>query len=286
MKSISLGSVTIENVVETIGLHKSDFLFPDLKDFQLKSQLSQLSPDFIDPETGNLIMVFQSYVIKTKNSNILIDTCVGNDKNRINRPFWHKQKTPYLDKLNKLGLSPNDIDYVMCTHLHADHVGWNTVYENKKWVPTFPNAKYIFSKKEYDFWVKEINSNKEVNHGSFQDSVLPIIEKGNYDLVLSDFAIEDQLFLEDAPGHTPGNMVINLLSGGCHAVLCGDTIHHAIQLAYPEVSSRFCEDPIESAKTRIKLLNKLVNTGSLILPAHFPKIGTIESSKKGFYLNY
>jgi len=286
MKTISLGSLTIENVVETIGFHESDFLFPDLKDYQLKSHLNWLSPDFIDPKTGNLIMVFQSYVVKTKNSNILIDTCVGNDKNRINRPFWHKQKKPYLEKLNKLGLSPDDIDYVMCTHLHADHVGWNTKFENNKWVPTFPNAKYIFSKKEYDFWLRETNINKEKNHGSFQDSVLPVIENGKYDLVSSDFSIEDFLFFEDAPGHTPGNMVINLFSGGGHAVLCGDTIHHAIQLAYPEVSSRFCEDPIESAKTRIKLLNKLVNTGSLILPAHFPKIGTIESSKKGFYLNY
>ncbi|PPR77655.1 MAG: hypothetical protein CFH01_01427 [Alphaproteobacteria bacterium MarineAlpha2_Bin1] len=286
MKSLNIGKITIENIVETIGLHKPDFLFPDLKKYQLEEQFNWLIPNFIDSETKNLIMVFQSYVIKTKNTIILVDTCVGNDKSRINRPFWHKQKTPYLEKLNDLGLNPGDIDYVMCTHLHADHVGWNTKLENNQWVPTFPNAKYIFSKKEYEFWSNEININKEINHGSFQDSVLPVIENGKYELVSSNFAIEDYLYFEAAPGHTPGNLIINLFSENNRAVLCGDTIHHAVQLSYPEISSRFCEDPFESSITRKKLLNNICNTGTIILPAHFPKVGTIETNKKGFYLNY
>ncbi len=286
MKSINLGSLTIENVIETIGLHKPDFLFPELKRNQFEEQFKWLIPDFVDMKSNNLIMVFQSYVIKTKNSNILVDTCVGNDKCRNNRPFWHKQRTPYLNKLKELGLNPLDIDYVMCTHLHADHVGWNTKLENNQWVPTFPNAKYIFSKKEYEFWKNKININKETNHGSFQDSVLPIIELGNYELVSSDFAIEDYLSFESAPGHTPGNLIINLFSDNNRAVLCGDTIHHAIQLSYPKISSRFCEDPIQSSITREKLLNKLCDTGTIILPAHFPKVGTIKSNKKGFYLDY
>ena len=132
MKSIILGSLTIENVIETIGLHKPDFLFPELKRNQFEEQFKWLIPDFVDVKSNNLIMVFQSYVIKTKNSNILVDTCVGNDKCRNNRPFWHKQRTPYLNKLKELGLNPHDIDYVMCTHLHADHVGcrdWQVVHE-------------------------------------------------------------------------------------------------------------------------------------------------------------
>ena len=151
---------------------------------------------------------------------------------------------------------------------------------------TFPKAKYIFSKKEYDFWSNKIKLNKDTNHGSFQDSILPIINNGSYELVSSDFAIEDYLHFESAPGHTPGNLIINLVSNNCRAVLCGDTIHHAIQLSYPEISSRFCEDPIQSAITRENLLNKLCGSGSILLPAHFPKVGKVERNKKGFYLNY
>ncbi len=284
MNKLKLGRLTIERVVESIGMHKPNFLFPELNINLLDIEKDWLIPNFVDRKTNDLIMSFHSYVIKSKNFNILVDTCVGNDKDRSKRPFWHKLNTPYLQKLKKIKLNPEDIDYVMCTHLHADHVGWNTRLINNEWVPTFPNAKYIFSKKEYDFWLDMINKDKTLNHGSFQDSVLPIINKGNYKLVEEGHCIDDFLAFESAPGHTPGNMVINVKSENDSAVLCGDTIHHAIQLSFPNLSSRFCEDPKLASETRIKLLNKLSDSNTFLLPAHFPKIGKVIKKNEKFYL--
>jgi len=273
MKTIGIGDIRIDRVVESESpLFDPPFLFPDATAEAVERERSWLEPHFIDPVSKKLIMSFHSYLVRTPNHTILVDACVGNDKERPHRAFWHRLQTPYLSDLAAFGVAPGDVDFVMCTHLHIDHVGWNTRLLDGRWVPTFPNAKYIFARKEYEYWERLHHSKpaEPVNHGSFADSVLPVVEAGRAVLVEMDHEIDPRLRLAPAPGHTPGNVMINLVSNGTRAVLCGDTIHHAIQMAHPEWSSRFCEDATLSRQTRTRLIEGLADTDTLLLPAHFP----------------
>jgi glyoxylase-like metal-dependent hydrolase (beta-lactamase superfamily II) len=271
MKTLNIGDIRIDRVVESeLPIFEPDFLFPDATHEALDPDREWLEPHFVDPETRKLIMSFHSYVVRTPRHTILVDTCVGNDKHRPARDFWHHLDNPYLEDLARLGVRAEDVDFVMCTHLHVDHVGWNTRLIDGRWVPTFPNAKYIFAREEYAFWEAQRASGEEVNHGSFDDSVLPVVEHGQAVLVESDHAMDDGIWLAPAPGHTPGNIVINLKAGADSAVMCGDAIHHAAQMAHPDWSSRFCEDPDLSRQTRRGLIEQLADTGTRLLAAHFP----------------
>ena len=159
----------------------------------------------------------------------------------------------------------------MCTHLHVDHVGWNTKLENGRWVPTFPNAKYLFAKREYAHWENEHKTQgKETNGGSFDDSVLPVVEAGKAVMIDSDHQPDPMLTIKDYPGHTPGSIAINLKDGGKQACFSGDIMHHPIQVYHPDWSSQFCSDQELSAKSRRKLLEDCVESNALLCPAHFP----------------
>ncbi|MGH6776694.1 MAG: MBL fold metallo-hydrolase [Bradyrhizobium sp.] len=219
-----------------------------------------------------LILCFQSYLVRTPHHTILVDTCIGNHKPRPNRPNWH-QKTDdtYLRALAAAGMSVGDIDFVMCTHLHPDHVGWNTRLDNGRWVPTFPNARYIMARREFDHWQGVQQRGEDTPHRlAFEDSVLPVVRTGQSQLVEDDFALEDGLWLEAAPGHTPGNVVIHARSGDDRAVFMGDVLHHQLQLAKPEWSTAACTDRELSRKTRMRLIEEHAERGTRLLPAHFP----------------
>jgi len=250
-----------------------DFLLPAIDANLLTEHADWLYPRYVEPQTNKVIMSFHSLIIRTPRSTILVDCCVGNDKNRPSRPGWHQLQTPWLDRLAQIGLQPEDIDTVLCTHLHADHVGWNTRLIDGQWVPTFPNARYVFARTEYQYWESAQQTHTgdtPLNHGCFDDSVLPVINAGHAVLVDADHELETGIWLEPAPGHTPGNVVINVQSGQRHAILCGDVMHTAIQLANPELSSRFCLDPDQSRVTRRQLIERCADTGIVMLPAHFP----------------
>lgn len=269
-----IGDIRIDRLVESEGAFAdADYLFPDLDSSLLETHAHWLMPNFVQPRTHKIIMSFHSLVIRSSRSTILVDCCVGNDKQRPARPNWHQLNTPWLEKLAKLGLQPEDIDYVLCTHLHADHVGWNTCLVNGQWIPTFPRARYIFGKHEYQYWEEacRVHSGDEpLNHGSFYDSVLPIIEAGKAILVDHDHQLEPGIWLEPAPGHTPGNVIVHVKSGEQHAILTGDVMHSAIQLANPELSSRFCIDASISRVSRTRLIDTYADTPVIMLPAHFP----------------
>lgn len=184
-------------------------------------------------EADTLILCFQSYVVKTPHHTILIDSCIGNDKPRPQRPKWHmKTDDTYLRGLNAAGLAVDDIDFVMCTHLHVDHVGWNTRLENGRWVPTFPKARYVFAKQEFDYWSGQ-NAKAEVP--PFADSVLPVVEAGRHELVGSDHQIGDHVRILPTPGHTPGHIAVTVGRGKDDAVFAGDLIHSPLQTLYPEL---------------------------------------------------
>lgn len=272
MKTITVGDVTIDRVLEREGPFADvDFLLPDVPPGLLDSNAGWLTPRFVEPESGQVIMSFHSLLVRTPRQTVLVDACVGNDKERPDRPFWHRAQFPYLENLAALGLRPEDIDTVLCTHMHADHVGWNTKLLDGRWVPTFPNASYIFAKREYEHWeAANRASDAPVNHNSFNDSVLPVVEAGQAQMVADDYEIEEGIWLEPAPGHTPGNVIIHIARKGGRAMLVGDAVHTPVQFANPRLSSRFCSDPVQSAETRARIIDRVAETDTAFLTAHFP----------------
>jgi glyoxylase-like metal-dependent hydrolase (beta-lactamase superfamily II) len=269
MKQRTLGEATIARLLE---LNTPDFeplgFFPDTKPEDWTEHLGWMKPKAMDPVSGNLYFPMQSYVVRTAHHTILIDGCVGNDKERPHRPRWHmKSDTAYLDALAALGLRPEDIDYVMCTHMHVDHVGWNTRLLDGRWIPTFPNAQYVFSKKEYEYWFAE--HRKEALH-HFGDSVLPIVEAKRAVMVRSDHALDDEVWLEPTPGHTPDHFAVRLASAGANAVFSGDLMHSPVQCRHPEWRARPDYDAQQARDTRRAFMERYVETDVLVCTAHFP----------------
>ena len=273
MTTLRIGDAAIDGVIEAFdGFRAPADIFPDATPELVDSHRGWLEPHSIDPETGNVILAFRSYLVRTGGLTVLIDTCVGNDKERPLRPNWHRKAWPWMDNLRARGVTPEDVDIVMCTHLHTDHVGWNTRLQDGRWVPTFPNARYLFHEKEYAYWEAE-HRRQEWIRDAFMDSVLPVVEAGKAVMVAGDHEVVDGLWLEPAPGHTPGAVCINLQSGGERAVFCGDLMHHPLQVPEPQWSSVFCTDPDLSRKTRIGFVERHAETGIMVLPTHFVKNG-------------
>jgi glyoxylase-like metal-dependent hydrolase (beta-lactamase superfamily II) len=260
-------------------------LLPDAKAEVIESHKGWLAPHFLAPD-GMFIMSIHTYVVRTKHHTILVDTCVGNDKERSMFPDWSRMQGPYLQNLAAMGVKPEQVDYVLCTHLHVDHVGWNTRLVNGKWVPTFPNAKYLFARKEWEFWKGEHDAGREAGDGSIADSVIPIVEAKKAVLVEGDHAIDDQLWLEPTPGHTPGHVCVHVKDGGKEAIMTGDMMHHPVQFAEPQWSSGFCTDPKQSAATRRAFLERNADNGKLIMAAHFatPTVGYVVPAGNAFRL--
>jgi glyoxylase-like metal-dependent hydrolase (beta-lactamase superfamily II) len=277
MRALDFGAVRVSRVVEAEGpSFLAAFLIPDSNDDALAAERSWIEPRFYDRDSGRLIMSLHSYLVRTPHHTILVDTCVGNDKERPSTPRWHRQETPWLDRLAAC-VAPEEVDFVLCTHLHVDHVGWNTRLSGGRWVPTFPNARYLFHKAELAFWEGEADGGSGAGDGCFADSVLPVIEAGRAVLVEGDHAIDDTLWLEPSPGHTPGHVCLHLAAGGRRAVFSGDVMHHPVQCAYPEWNSRFCVDPALSRATRMRFVDRHAETDTVILAAHFaaPTAGRI-----------
>ena len=214
-----------------------------------------------------LILCFQSYVVRTPHHTILVDSCIGNDKPRP-RPKWNmKSDDTYMRALAAAGFGVDDIDFVMCTHLHVDHVGWNTRLENGRWVPTFPNARYVFAQDEFDYWSTQ---RERTPNAAFGDSVLPVVEANKAELVRGDYQIGDHVRLLPTPGHTPGHVAIELGRGRSGAVMAGDAVHSPLQARYPELSMKFDVDPVQAAATRRNLLERCCEAETLCCTAHFP----------------
>jgi glyoxylase-like metal-dependent hydrolase (beta-lactamase superfamily II) len=245
-------------------------------------------------DDGKVVMSFHSFVLKTGRHTIMIDTCCGNDKPRPGRDQFNKGKSDYLGGLASLGVKPEEVTHVMCTHLHWDHVGWNTRLVDGKWVPTFPNAKYVMAKREYDFWdgvyAKEKDNPKTDNmHAlSFEDSVLPIMRAEKAVLVDDDFELDKGIWLEPCHGHSPGHVVVNVESGGKKGAFIGDVIHHPMQLLFPDLSCRADFDMNASRVSRRALMEKHADTGNIIMPQHFatPSCGTIKSAGNAFRFDF
>jgi glyoxylase-like metal-dependent hydrolase (beta-lactamase superfamily II) len=233
-------------------------------------------------EQGNLTMSVHALVVDTGERRILVDTCIGNDKER-NVPNWSHLQTHFLQDLEAAGYAPDTIDTVLCTHLHVDHVGWNTMLVDGQWVPTFPNARYLFARTEWEHW--DANEDETVYGPVLADSVRPVVEAGLVDLVDMQHQVCSQVCLEPTPGHTPGHVSVHIRSGGAEALITGDCIHHPVQMSRPDWCSSADVDQAQGLQTRQTLLQRYVDNDILIIGTHFatPTAGHIKHLEAGGY---
>jgi len=224
-------------------------------------------------------MSIHSLVVETPTQRIVVDTGLGNDKQGRNVPTWNGRHGPFLQTLREAGFAPDSIDTVLCTHLHVDHVGWNTRLENGRWVPTFEKARYLFGRSEYEYW--RDHSTEPDKAAIFHDSVKPIMDAGKADLVASDARICDELALIPTPGHSPGHMSVQIRSDGEEGLLTGDVAHHPCQMAHLDWSSTADSDPVQSAATRRDLFSRFADRPVLLIGGHFDG-GRIKRDRDAF----
>jgi glyoxylase-like metal-dependent hydrolase (beta-lactamase superfamily II) len=287
VSTIALGKVTVTRVVEykgPVGM-TSRQLFPESPEELWQENSSWLSPDFWTPDTDLVPIALQTWVLRSEGKTILIDTGAGNDKFRPYAEAWQYMDTGFMRRLSRAGVRPQDVDIVVNTHLHNDHVGWNTRREDRDWVPTFPNATYLIPKVEFDFWNPELPpisaKDPKATQNVWEDSVLPVHEAGLVKLWDGSHTIDSHLTLDLAPGHTPGSSVVRLQSGTDRAVFIGDLLHSALQLEHPEFNSCFEEDEKQARASRRRMLEWAADNKALLLPAHLPGHGAAEVAREG-----
>lgn len=285
-----VGAVEVARVYERSLVTSAERWFPLFDREAIAPQEHWLCPTHLDLSTGNFVMPVQSFILRTDRHVILIDTCIGNHKDRLGSPNMHMLNEPYLERLAALGLAPEDVDYVMCTHLHVDHIGWNTRLIDGRWVPTFPNARYVMSKAEYDATKAEADqpTASDFQKNCYADSILPIIEAGRHMFVEGMDEMLDLVTFRPAPGHTPGNMQIELRSQGSCAIFAGDILHSPMQIPYWQWSSMLCADQEQSAISRRALLERCVDERALLVPGHFeaPHVGRIRDEHGTFAIDF
>ncbi len=281
MNTIQFGPVSVSRVVE-IGRssYPTAMMLPGSDAQTIAAHLSWIKPHFFDEATGDIGSRIQTWVVHTPQHTILVDTGVGNDKHREENPIWHLRQGAFLDELKSLGVEPEGVDYVLCTHMHVDHVGWNTRLVEGTWVPTFPRAKYVFVGEEWDFWRHEAETGKEPS-GCIDDSVFPVVAAGQAVLVNTDYAVGEYLRFEPSRGHTPGHASVRLTTPAGEAVFSGDLMHRVVQVAEPQWSSQFCYDPAQAAVTRRAFVERHADSGVMILAAHFPRPGYVVRENGG-----
>jgi glyoxylase-like metal-dependent hydrolase (beta-lactamase superfamily II) len=272
-----VGKVKITKVVELETVGSTRFILPLATNEEIQ-KLPWLIPHFATDE-GRLKMSIHSLVVETPTRRIVVDTGLGNDKQGRNVPTWNDRQGPFLQTMREAGFAPDSVDTVLCTHLHVDHVGWNTRRVDGKWVPTFANARYVFGRAEYEYWRDHSVEPDKV--AVFNDSVKPVMDAGKADLVASDARLSDEITLIPTPGHSPGHMSIHIRSDGEEALLTGDVAHHPCQMAHLGWSSTADSDPVQSAVTRRELFSRFADTPTLVIGGHF-NAGRIHRDGGGF----
>jgi glyoxylase-like metal-dependent hydrolase (beta-lactamase superfamily II) len=264
MQHWQIGDIRVTKVVEIEMASSIRWLLPAASRESLLEH-AWLQPHFCNAE-GRAVMSIHTFVIETGGMRILVDTCVGNDKQNRALANWNQRQGPFLTDLALAGFPPESIDRVLCTHLHVDHVGWNTRLTAGKWVPTFPNARYLFGRTEYAHWSQSSDPRQD---NVMQDSVQPVLDAGLVDLVDSDHHVADGVWLEPTPGHTPGHVSVRVHSGDADAIITGDLMHHPVQCAHPEWPTSADSAPELARQTRRAFLERHAGTATLVLGTHF-----------------
>ncbi|MBV8615920.1 MAG: MBL fold metallo-hydrolase [Acetobacteraceae bacterium] len=283
MRSWRVGDVAITKVVELEATGGTKFLLPQAtREAILK--LAWLRPHFADEE-GRLRMSIHAFVVETPDRRIVVDTCLGNDKQDRRIPHWNNLQGPFLRDLAEAGYPRESIDTVLCTHLHVDHVGWNTMLVDGRWVPTFPQARYLMGRAEFAHWTGD--HGREDMRPVLADSVLPVHDAGLVDLVETDHALCPEVSLVPTFGHTPGHVSVRIASRGEEALITGDFLHHPCQIAHPDWSSTADWDAEQAHRTRLCMYQELADRPVLVLGTHFAGVtaGRIVQDGEGFRLD-
>ncbi len=272
MNRWEIGDVRITRFVEMETLSKGTFVLPDATLENILRAGEWLRPHFAD-ESGRVRMSIHAYLVEAAGQRIIVDTCLGNDKQR-SFPGWNMLQTSFLADLERGGFPRDSIDLVLCTHLHVDHVGWNTMLVDGRWVPTFTRARYLIGRKEWAHW--SVQEDKFVRD-PIEDSVRPVVDAGLADLVEDTHQITSEIWLEPTPGHTPGHVSVHISSRGEEAVITGDLMHHPVQCEHPEWNCGFDSDHELARKTRREFLSRYADRPVLVLGTHFatPSAGHI-----------
>ena len=291
---MKIGEVEVTTIRET-DLHGLSVIIPQATPEAVK-KIDWLVPHFAD-ENGEMSGVIQAFIVKTPDKTVVVDTCVGDNKERILVEEWNAMQSGFMDRFRSAGFDPDQVDYVLCTHLHVDHVGWNTRWDGEKWVPTFPKARYLFAEEEYRFWestreippadLSKLTDPTEIGMATFdldqrqvhEDSIQPIIDAGLVELVSGDHQIDQFIALRPTPGHTPGHVSVEISSGDERAIITGDCFHHPCQVAHPEWATVVDVDQGQGVTTREQLLDELNTKGGVLMGSHFsePVAGKIVS---------
>ncbi len=286
MKRLQVGDVAITSVIERDGpWRRPEDFFLGYDTAAKAADIAVLEPEVFDKPSGRMVITYQTFVVRTPKHVVLIDTCTGEDKGY--GPPMDFPKQPWADNLAAEGLKPEDVDYIFCTHLHIDHCGWNTKLVNGEWVPTFPNAKYIFHKGEYEAWEKLAQEGVDKPGGAggvWKMNCEPIVKAGQALLVDESFSLDDTFRLILTPGHSPGHVCVDIRSGGKRAIVAGDMMHHQLQCLDPTMSTIFCWDPQQAGESRKTVFEEVADTDTLILPIHFPTptAGRLSRAEKGY----
>lgn len=259
-----IGDVTVTSIIETEQHWKFAWLLPDVTE-DVVAAIDWLTPEFVD-EKGKMVLRIQALVVESQGQRIVVDTCAGNDKDRPT-PLFDKLSTSFMDDLDGAGFGPDAIDQVVCTHLHIDHVGWNTTLVDGKWVPTFPGARYLFGRVEYEHW--SVTDETATFGDVMGDSVMPIMDAGLATLVESDHGLTDEVRLEPTPGHTPGHHSVRISSAGQEAVITGDMVHHPVQFPRVELTSSADTDSAAAIATRRDAFTRWEAEEALVIGTHF-----------------
>ena len=260
-----IGKVTVTKIVELEVTGGSRFILPQAT-YEEILPIPWMQPHFAD-ERGRLKMSIHALVVETPDRRIVVDTCLGNDKQGRRIPTWNNLQGPFLADLATAGYPRESIDTVLCTHLHVDHVGWNTMLVDGKWLPTFPRARYLMGRVEFAHWQEQ--HERDDMAAVFADSVKPIHDAGLADLVETDHRVCDEISLVPTTGHTPGHVSVFIRSEGEEALITGDFIHHPCQIAHPEWSSTADTDPEAAHRTRDCMLKELSERPVLVIGTHF-----------------
>jgi glyoxylase-like metal-dependent hydrolase (beta-lactamase superfamily II) len=291
-----IGAVKVTRVAEIEGPRAPDYLFHGLTPDDVWRE-AWLRPQFATDD-GQLLGSIHAFLIESQGKRIIVDTCVGNDKPR-RLPRWNMLQRDFLEKLAAAGYPPESIDIVLCTHLHVDHVGWNTRLVDGRWTPTFTNARYLFGRAEWQHWSRENGAGKRGDVAPevwenilearvvYEDSVRPVVDAGLHELVEPHHRLTDEVWLEPTPGHTPGHVSVGISSQGHTAFITGDMMHHPIQISRPELSSNFDWNRAQARTTRRSFLGSNADRPVLILGTHFaePTAGWIVSSGETWRLS-
>jgi glyoxylase-like metal-dependent hydrolase (beta-lactamase superfamily II) len=261
-----IGDVTIHKIADLVGGGAGvRALLPDATAEEIV-KMPWLVPSYAEPN-GDLKLTVHSWLVRTPKLNIVVDTGVGSGKLNRSRPHWNHRNGDYLQRLEGTGCGVNSVDLVICTHLHVDHVGWNTRLDGGKWVPTFPRARYLFGSQEYRYWETSSRSDEEV--AVFEDSIYPIVSSGLADFVEPDDSPCEELSFVSTSGHSAGHMSLIVSSNGQNALLAGDVAHSPCQFAHLDWSSVVDFDSEQASRTRRELARKFADTSTLIVGGHF-----------------